>query len=95
MNRLFGKGKAKEPPPNLSNCIEVLDQRANNMDEKIKKLDAELFKYKEQMSKMREGPPKDLVSSKHSKAAKSKRHISIFSLDLNLKCDYQRATKSY
>lgn len=65
MNRLFGKGKAKEPPPNLSNCIEVLDQRANNMDEKIKKLDAELFKYKEQMSKMREGPPKDLVSSKH------------------------------
>ena len=29
MNRLFGKGKAKEPPPNLTDCI------ANVSDAKI------------------------------------------------------------
>ena len=65
MNRLFGKAKAKEPPANLNDCISTVDQRANNMDEKIKKLDVELVKYKEQLSKMREGPAKNSVSSHH------------------------------
>lgn len=52
MNRLFGRGKAKEPPPNLQDCIGNVDSRAESIDKKISRLDAELFKYKDQMKKV-------------------------------------------
>ena len=35
-----------------------VDSRAESIDKKIAKLDAELVKYKDQMKKMREGPAK-------------------------------------
>ena len=57
MNRMFGKSN-KAPPPNLSDCISNIDGRAETIDKKIAKMDAELKKYKEQMSKMRDGPAK-------------------------------------
>ena len=34
------------------------DSRADNVEVKIKKLDAEMMKYRDQMKKMREGPAK-------------------------------------
>ena len=46
MNRLFGKGKPKEPAPNLSDCVAGVDSRAESVDKKIARLDAELRKYK-------------------------------------------------
>ena len=67
MNRLFGKGKPKEPPPNLNDCVAnvsllslqspvfqfciktsviQVDSRAESVDKKIARLDAELRKYK-------------------------------------------------
>jgi len=46
MNRLFGKGKPKAPPPNLSDCVANVDSRAESVDKKIARLDAELRKYK-------------------------------------------------
>ena len=46
MNRLFGKGKSKEPPPNLGDCVANVDSRAESVDKKIARLDAELRKYK-------------------------------------------------
>uniref|UniRef100_A0AAY5KKE5 Charged multivesicular body protein 5 n=1 Tax=Esox lucius TaxID=8010 RepID=A0AAY5KKE5_ESOLU len=58
MNRIFGRGKPKAPPPNLSDCIGNVDARAESIDKKISRLDAELMKYKDQMKKMREGPAK-------------------------------------
>ncbi|OQR79282.1 charged multivesicular body protein 5-like [Tropilaelaps mercedesae] len=73
MNRLFGKAKAKEPSPSLTDCISTVDQRANNVEEKIKKLDIELVKYKEQMSKMREGPAKNMVKQKAMRILKQKK----------------------
>lgn len=35
-----------------------VDSRAESIDKKITRLDAELVKYKDQMKKMREGPAK-------------------------------------
>lgn len=58
MNRLFGRGKPKEPPPNINDCIAGVDSRAESVDKKIARLDGELKKYKDQMKKMREGPAK-------------------------------------
>uniref|UniRef100_A0A3Q1HID1 Charged multivesicular body protein 5 n=1 Tax=Anabas testudineus TaxID=64144 RepID=A0A3Q1HID1_ANATE len=58
MNRIFGRGKAKGPPPNLTDCIGSVDSRAESIDKKIARLDAELVKYKDQMKKMRDGPSK-------------------------------------
>lgn len=53
MNRLFGRGKTKEPPPNLNDCIANVDSRAESIEKKIARLDAELIKYKDQMKKVR------------------------------------------
>lgn len=42
----------------LSLVILQVDSRAESIEKKIQKLDAELAKYKEQMKKMRDGPSK-------------------------------------
>lgn len=52
MNRLFGRGKGKDPPPNLTDCISNVDSRADSIEKKIARLDAELIKYKDQMKKV-------------------------------------------
>ena len=46
MNRLFGRGTPKAPAPNLSDCVANVDSRAESVDKKIARLDAELRKYK-------------------------------------------------
>lgn len=58
MNRLFGRAGPKAPAPDLNECIASVDSRGESLDKKISRLDAELAKYKDQMSKMREGPGK-------------------------------------
>lgn len=73
MNRLFGRGKPKEPPPNLSDCIANVDSRAESIEKKIGRLDGELKKYKDQMSKMREGPAKNAVKQKALRVLKQKK----------------------
>ncbi|KAI8785673.1 charged multivesicular body protein 5 [Biomphalaria glabrata] len=73
MNRLFGRGKPKEPPPNLNDCISNIDSRGESLDKKIGRLDADLKKYKDQMKKMREGPAKNQVKQKALRVLKQKR----------------------
>lgn len=73
MNRLFGRGKPKEPGPSINDCITGVDTRANAMEEKVNKLEAELRKYKEQMAKMREGPSKNAVKQKAMRVLKQKK----------------------
>lgn len=73
MNRLFGKGKPKEPPPNLNDVIQGVDGRADNIEKKIARLDAELKKYKDQMAKMREGPAKNNVKQKAMRVLKQRK----------------------
>lgn len=51
-----------------------VDSRGESIEKKIQKLDIELKKYKDQMSKMRDGPSKNMVKQKALKVLKQKRH---------------------
>jgi charged multivesicular body protein 5 len=73
MNRLFGSGKPKQPPPNLTDAIGSIDSRTESVEKKIGKLDQELAKYRDQMKKMREGPAKNTVKQKALRVLKQKR----------------------
>ncbi|KAK7576021.1 hypothetical protein V9T40_012307 [Parthenolecanium corni] len=73
MNRIFGKAKEKAPPPNLTDVITGVDGRADNIEQKINKLDVELKKYKDQMLKMREGPAKNAVKQKALRVLKQRK----------------------
>lgn len=73
MDRLFGKGKPKAPPPNLNDCVSNLDSRSESVDKKVARLDAELMKYRDQMKKMREGPAKNMVKQKAMRVLKQKK----------------------
>jgi charged multivesicular body protein 5 len=73
MNRMFGAGKPKAPPVNLGDCIANVDGRAESVDKKIARLDAELVKYKQQMAKMRDGPGKNAVKQKALRVLKQKK----------------------
>lgn len=96
MNRIFGRGKPKEPPPNMSdmitkvsgivqskygiintNLFNQVDERGDNIEKKISKLDVELKKYKDQMAKMREGPAKNAVKQKALRVLKQKKMLVI------------------
>nr|CAG4638757.1 EOG090X0EA1 [Cyclestheria hislopi] len=73
MNRIFGRGKPKEPPPNMGDMITKVDERADNIEKKINKLDLELKKYKDQMAKMREGPAKNALKQKAMRVLKQRK----------------------
>lgn len=73
MNRIFGRAKPKEPPPNLTDCIAGVDSRADTAEKKVARLDAELKKYKDQMVKMREGPAKNAVKAKAMRVLKQRK----------------------
>jgi len=73
MNRIFGSGKPKAPPPNLTDCIGTVDSRGESIQKKITMLDKELLKYKEQMKKMREGASKNMVKQKAMRVLKQKK----------------------
>ncbi|KAJ3018164.1 hypothetical protein HKX48_003076, partial [Thoreauomyces humboldtii] len=49
------------------------DARADSVEVKIKKLDAELMKYREQMKRMRDGPAKESVKQKAMRILKQKK----------------------
>lgn len=72
MNRIFGTGKAK-PKPSLTDAIASTDTRVSSLEVKLKKLDAELSVFKNQMSKMREGPGKAAVQQRALRVLKQKR----------------------
>lgn len=62
MNRLFGSRNAKAKP-GLTEAIASTEARADGVEVKIRKLDGELGRYRDQMKKMRDGPGK--VRSAH------------------------------
>ncbi|XP_076840928.1 charged multivesicular body protein 5 [Brachyhypopomus gauderio] len=72
MNRIFGRTKT-QGPPNISECIGNIDARSESVHKKIARIDAELIKYKDQMSKMRDGPAKNAVKQKAMRVLKQKR----------------------
>ncbi|KAJ3052845.1 hypothetical protein HK097_005572 [Rhizophlyctis rosea] len=73
MNRLFGTAKPQAPKATIVDAINSTDSRADNVEVKIKKLDAEMMKYRDQMKKMREGPAKNAVKQKAMRVLKQKK----------------------
>ncbi|KAA1473492.1 vacuolar protein sorting-associated protein 60 [Dentipellis sp. KUC8613] len=73
MNRIFGSSSSKKPKPTLQDAIASTDARVGSIEVKIKKLDGELARYKEQMSKLRNGPGKDAVQQRALRTLKQKR----------------------
>ncbi|KAJ3154207.1 hypothetical protein HDU86_004751 [Geranomyces michiganensis] len=73
MNRIFGTNKPKAPKPTIADAISTTDARADSVEVKIKKLDGELMKYKEQMKRMRDGPAKEAVKQKAMRILKQKK----------------------
>ena len=45
-NRLFGKPKAEKPAATLDDASKSVDERGGKVDDKLKKMDAELLGYK-------------------------------------------------
>ncbi|KAI9139335.1 Snf7 family [Paraphysoderma sedebokerense] len=72
MNRFFGTSKPVVRPT-LNDAISSTDSRAGSVEVKIRQLDAELVKYREQMSKMREGPAKNAVKQRAMRILKQKK----------------------
>ncbi|KAF7352551.1 Vacuolar protein sorting-associated protein 60 [Mycena venus] len=73
MNRIFGTSASKKPKPSLQDAIASTDVRMSSIEVKIKKLDGELGRYKEQMAKLRNGPGKDAVQQRALRTLKQKR----------------------
>ncbi|CAD6887787.1 unnamed protein product [Tilletia controversa] len=72
MNRLFGSRNAA-PKPNLHQAIVNTESRADSTEVKIRKLDAELTRYRDQMKKMRDGPGKTAIQQRAIRVLKQKR----------------------
>ncbi|KAN0097534.1 Snf7 family [Tylopilus felleus] len=64
MNRIFGSSAAKKPKATLQDAINSTDARIASIEVNIKKLDGELMRYKEQMSKLRNGPGKRAIEQR-------------------------------
>ncbi|KAJ4972415.1 hypothetical protein NE237_005514 [Protea cynaroides] len=73
MKKIFGSKKEKEPPPSIQDASTRINTRGENVDEKIKKLDAELTRYREQIKKTRPGPAQEAVKARAMRVLKQKR----------------------
>ncbi|KAK8509476.1 hypothetical protein V6N12_001483 [Hibiscus sabdariffa] len=73
MKRVFGAKKDKEPPPSIQDASDRINKRGDNVDEKLKKLDAELTRYKEQIKKTRPGPAQEAIKARAMRILKQKR----------------------
>ncbi|KAF9821477.1 hypothetical protein IEO21_00723 [Rhodonia placenta] len=73
MNRIFGSSSSKKPTPSLQDAIASTDSRMASIEVKIKKLDGELARYKEQMSKLRNGAGKNAIQERAMRTLKQKR----------------------
>ncbi|KAJ1801234.1 Vacuolar protein-sorting-associated protein 60 [Coemansia sp. RSA 2399] len=73
MNRIFGMSKAKAPKPTLDDAITSTDSRVGAVEVKIKKLDGELARFRDQMKKMRDGPGKNAVKQRALRVLQQKK----------------------
>lgn len=73
MKRLFGSKKDVPPPPSLQDTTDNLNKRGDSIDEKIRKLDAELVRYKEQLKKTRPGPTQNSIKQRAMRVLKQKK----------------------
>jgi len=75
VKRFFGLGK-NTPAPSLDDATKKVNERGETLDSKIKKLDEELFKYREQMKRMRPGPAQNGIRQRAMRVLKQKKKCS-------------------
>lgn len=73
MKRVFGAKKSKEPPPTIEDATDRINKRGDTVDEKIKKLDVELSRYRDQIKKTRPGPAQEAVKARAMRVLKQKK----------------------
>ncbi|KAK9951587.1 hypothetical protein M0R45_007025 [Rubus argutus] len=77
MKRVFGVKKEKElpppPPPPIGDASDRINDRGETVDGKIKKLDVQLNRYKEQIKRTRPGPAQEAVKARAMRVLKQKR----------------------
>ncbi|KAJ1973734.1 Vacuolar protein-sorting-associated protein 60, partial [Dimargaris xerosporica] len=73
MYRIFGTGKKPANKATLDAAISSTDSRAETVEGKIRKLDGELARYRDQMKTMREGPAKRSVKNRALTVLKQKK----------------------
>ncbi|KAL1187854.1 Vacuolar protein sorting-associated protein 60.1 [Cardamine amara subsp. amara] len=73
MRRVFGAKKSTEPPPSIQDASDRINKRGDSVEDKIKKLDVELCKYKEQIQKTRPGPAQEAVKARAMRVLKQKK----------------------
>ncbi|KAF8351616.1 vacuolar protein sorting-associated protein 60 [Amanita rubescens] len=73
MNRIFGTSTSRKPKPTLQDAITTTDNRMASIEVKIKKLDGELARYKEQMGKLRGGPGKNAIQQRALRTLRQKK----------------------
>ncbi|CAH7670728.1 Snf7 family [Phakopsora pachyrhizi] len=74
MNRIFGSSTSKKVvKPNLNDAIQSTESRIENIEVKVRKLDAELIRYKDSMKKLRDGPGKAAMQQRAMRVLKQKK----------------------
>ncbi|KAF8098837.1 hypothetical protein N665_0257s0047 [Sinapis alba] len=73
MRRVFGAKKNTEPPPSIQDASDRINKRGDTVEEKIKKLDVELCKYREQIQKTRPGPAQQALKARAMRLLKQKK----------------------
>lgn len=73
MKRVFGIKKETQPAPSVQDASDRINKRGESVEEKIKKLDTELARYKEQLKKTRPGPAQEAVKARAMRVLKQKR----------------------
>ncbi|KAG9101700.1 hypothetical protein FS749_004509 [Ceratobasidium sp. UAMH 11750] len=72
MNRIFGTTN-KKPKATLQDAIASTDNRVASIEVKVRKLDGELSRYKEQMARMKNGAGKNAIQARALQTLKQKR----------------------
>eukprot|EP00897_Mesotaenium_endlicherianum_P001672 jgi/Mesen1/1532/ME000133S00542 len=73
MRRVFGVKKEKTPAPTPSEATERINKRGDGIDEKIRKLDAELIKYRDQIKRTRPGPAQEAIKARAMRLVRQKK----------------------
>ncbi|KAF3961548.1 hypothetical protein CMV_013842 [Castanea mollissima] len=62
--RHYAPGVPIESPPSINDASDRVNKRGETMDEKVKRLDVELSRYKEEIKKTRPGPAQEAVKAR-------------------------------
>lgn len=73
MKRVFGVKKETAPSLSVEEATERINKRGDNIDDKIKKLDVELVKYREQIKRTRPGPAQEAIKARAMRVLKQKK----------------------